>query len=185
MTITKVEMLVMALDNSANADRTQRGEIITIQPAGAPWGTGDLTGRFVFCVDLELPCRSAIEWKTRRCSKCEYTDTVWDTIPPVYGTFGVQRTGCDVQGFEMAKGLTFEYVKGKTLEGKEVPIIITRMDHKSGSKVNYAVNSPVSSGTISIVEAEVGKELISVEEKDIRLLGAREYKIFKTDIESV
>ena len=70
MSIVKVEVLVKA-QQPANEWGTQQYDIITIQPYGHGWGGGDLRGKFVFCVEMDIPCGVGF-LMGNRCSSCEY-----------------------------------------------------------------------------------------------------------------
>lgn len=166
MSLVKVEILVSGIER-LNPSATQLYDIITIQPAGTLWGNGDLTGKFVFCVELDLPC--GLEWKKSiRCSQCEHYGIDWETTDPVEGTKGTGRTTCDIIKYEQAN---IEYTFHVDFQG--YPRIEKKLIHKSSGKIDFSKIASLFLDTISKVQLEYGEDLISLEERDARLANAR------------
>ena len=161
--ITKVEVLVQAATK----------EIITIQPSGHGWGKGDLTGRFVFCTELDLPCGDA--WKKSiRCSQCEHMGLDWGTLTPSVGAKGVAKMSCEQMKYAAA-----EVSAELELDIHGIPQVKETLISKNRGLLDYSKATELTTETIATVEAETGAELISDTEKEKRLENARENPVSK------
>lgn len=182
MPLIKVEILVNAIDKP-NPKACQRYDIVTIQPFGHKWGAGDLTGRFVFVTELDLPCGS--NWKvTYRCSKCSYDYQMvdWETKPPVFGTKGYTNSICPVQklGGADVEFMYEPYTNFETLG--VVPHTTTNLIHKNAAQIDYTKLSTLDQATIDEVESD--PDIITEDQKNARLFQARktQSKILDTSI---
>jgi len=178
----KVEILVRALE-ATDPEGGQRYDILTIQPAGHGWGNGDLTGRFVFCAELDTSCGSDFMIK-KRCAGCEeLAEIIWNEDPPELGTKGCRNQTCEVQKLLAAK-VEYEFIaptsKGISYDsGKPEEVELDMINyketfiHKFKAKIDYSNFLSLSPTTINTVEAEIGEDLISSSVRDARLLAAR------------
>ena len=70
-------MIVEALINLKDYDSDlgyAQGDILMILPENSPWCPGDLKGRIVVQIDLDLPCENGI----LNCSGCQYMGVEWN-----------------------------------------------------------------------------------------------------------
>lgn len=168
MAKVKVEILVSAV-GSDNPDATQRYDILAILPAGHNWGRGDLTGRFMFCAELDLPCGSAEEWERRLwCSKCEHFGIEWEDEELVDGSKGSPKMTCPVQKYMSANvsHIFHKNAKGETHTADD-------LHHKNGGTFDYSNLSFLSVATKNKVEAENPIEPVDIAEAEKRKTTAR------------
>jgi len=158
-----------------NSRGMQRYDIITIQPAGIPWGIGDLQGKLVFVIELDLPC--GLDFMTKkRCSQCEHAGIVWESEPVVAGTKGYPRETCPAQKY-MAPDAVFEMA----FDIHEMPFVKEVLNKKCKYQLDYSQIATLKPKTITEVESETS---ITENKKDLRLIDARKsnHKISKAMI---
>lgn len=174
MSLVDVEVLVKC-QIPMNSRGMQRYDIITIQPAGIPWGTGDLQGKLVFVVELDLPCGLDF-MKKKRCSQCEHMGIVWEDKELTAGTIGHPRETCPAQKYMVIDGV-FEMA----FDIHNVPFVKETLNKKRKYQLDYSQLAILDPGTISKVESE---KSITENERDLRLIDARKLsnKILETAI---
>lgn len=171
MALVTVELLVSFLGET-NLEAVSKGDVIAVQPSGHEWGVGDLTGRSIFCVELDIPCGD--DWKkTVRCSQCEYAGIVWPDGTEVE-LIAVPDVSCPVRKYSSAD-VEFELV----LTDKKVETLKTNLINKFSHKIDYL--SFMSPDTVLSIEKEVpkveGGSNISKETQVLRLNNARKNPI--------
>ena len=176
MALVNIEILVKC-QIPMNERGMQRYDIITVQPSGTLWGIGDLQGKLVFVLELDLPCGLDFMAK-KRCSQCEHMGIVWESENPTAGTKGVPRETCPAQKY-MVPDAVFEMA----FDIHEIPFVKETLNKKRKYQLNYSQLAILKPGTISKVESE---KSITESEKDLRLIDARKvnHKISETAINS-
>lgn len=176
MALINVEILVKC-QTPMNSRGMQKYDIITVQPAGTPWGIGDLQGKLVFILDLDLPCGLDF-MKKKRCSQCEHMGITWESEPPTIGTKGHPRKTCPAQ-----KYMTPDAIFEMALDIHGIPFIKETLNKKRKYQLDYSQVSSLTSETITKVESE---KSVTENERDLRLIDARklDHKISETIINS-
>jgi len=162
MSIVKVEILIKA-QIPINSKGSQRYDILAIQPAGTPWGTGDLQGKVCVAVELDLPCGKDFMVK-KRCSACKYSGITWKDEIVKEGSVGYPRITCPVQKYLSPDA---EFTLAIDIRG--IPNIKTNLFKKHAFKLDYSA-SVLSLETKNIIESE---KSVTSDTADERLLAVR------------
>jgi len=162
--IVTVEALIKCqAPQGDNPKAYEVGDIITIQPAGHGWGTGDLQGKIVVCVDLDLPCGKDFMVK-KRCSQCEYQGIDWgDKTALETGDTGTPKITCPKEKYIQAD-VTFEY----ELTEKGIPTVNSTLNKKKRAKID--LDDVLSAESKTLIQSETS---LDKDTKDERLLTAR------------
>ena len=174
MALVDVELLVKC-QIPMNSRGMQRYDIITIQPADTLWGTGDLQGKLVFVIELDLPCGLDF-MKKNRCSQCEHMGIVWEDKEPIAGTIGHPRETCPAQKYMVIDGV-FEMA----FDVHNIPFVKETLNKRRKYQLDYSQFTTLTPEIIFKAESETS---ITEEERDLRLIDARKLsnKILETAI---
>lgn len=171
MAIVKVEALIKCQTPTRDTQSAlfEVGDIIIILPAGVPWGRGDLQGKTIVKMELDLPygdrCITTEKGTLKfACSTCDYPGIDWgDKTEFSVGDKAPPKIACPKLALT-APDMEFEFY----LDQRGSPHLKKLIHKKRRAKVDIA--SVVSKETLDKIQAETE---CSESEKIKRLEDAR------------
>lgn len=137
------------------------GDILVILPSGHAWGTGDLQGKTILCMDLDLPYGAEC-MTTRKCHDCAHQGIDWQGELKD-GAVGLPRVTCPKEALT-APDMEFVFA----VDAKGMVGVRPKIDKKRRAKVDIA--ALISAPTLSVIQSETS---LTEGARDARLADAR------------